>query len=122
MDSLLVDLSNNKLFAGCIMLITNIGSKYLVLDMPQTIEKLFSSYVILRFLVIFSIFFMATRDIKISVLLTLLFFIIVKYFINDKSTFCIIQNIDTNNVSNEDYLKAHEIIKKYELNKNKKEN
>jgi hypothetical protein len=43
MDSLLVNLSNNKLFAGCIMLITNIGSKYLVLDMPQTIEKLFSS-------------------------------------------------------------------------------
>ena len=120
MDSLLVNLSNNKLFAGSIMLITNIGSKYLVLDMPQTIEKLFSSYIILRSLVIFSIFFMATRDIKISILLTLLFFIIIKYFINDKSTFCIIQNIDTNNVSNEDYLKAHEIIKKYELNKKEK--
>jgi hypothetical protein len=116
MDSLLVNLSNNKLFAGCIMLITNIGSKYLVLDMPQTIEKLFSSYIILRSLVIFSIFFMATRDIKTSVLLTLLFFIIIKYFINDKSTFCIIQNLD-NKVSNDEYLKAQEIIKKYELSK-----
>ena len=41
-DTILLDLSNNKLFSGCIMLLTNIGGKYLVIDLPENMEKLFS--------------------------------------------------------------------------------
>ena len=64
---------------------------------------------------------MATRDIKVSVLLTLLFVIMIKYFINDKSTFCIIQNLNNdNNITRDEYIKAQETIKKYEINKNLK--
>ena len=66
-DTILMDLSNNKLFSGCIMLLTNIGGRYLALELPDNMEKLFSNYFILRYLVLFSIFFMATRDIKISI-------------------------------------------------------
>ena len=91
-DNILLTISNNKLFGGCIMLLTNIGGKYLAMDMPNNLEKLFSKYFILRCLVLFSIFFMATHDIKISLLLSLLFFIIIKYFINEKSTFCMIND------------------------------
>ena len=121
MDSLLINLSNNKLFAGCIMLMTNIGGKYLAIDLPPNLEKLFSNYLILRCLVIFSIFFMATRDIKISILLSLFFFIFIKFFINDKSTFCLMNNIETKRkISPEEYTKAKEIMVKYELEKNNK--
>ena len=66
MDSFLLNIGNSKLFNGCIMLLMNIGGKYLVLDMPSNMEKLFSTYFILRCLDLFSIFFMATRDIKIE--------------------------------------------------------
>ena len=88
-DNILLNLSNNKLFGGCIMLLTNIGGKYLAMEMPTNIEKLFSNYFILRYLVLFSVFFMATKDVKVSILLSLLFFIIIKFFVNEKSNFCL---------------------------------
>lgn len=123
MDLFLIEMSNNKLFSGCIMLLTNIGGKYLALDLPSNVEKIFLQYQVLRFLVMFSIFFMATRDIKTAFLLALLFFIIIKYFINEKSTFCILKNSDniynSNNIdlkkkiSQDEYSKAKEIINKY---------
>jgi hypothetical protein len=113
-DTILLNLSNNKLFGGCIMLLTNIGGKYLSIDMPNNLDKLFANYFILRCLVLFSIFFMATRDIKSSLLLSLLFFIIVNFFINEKSTFCLIKN-DNKEISPEEYKKAKEIINNYDL-------
>lgn len=120
-DSILVSLSNSKLFNGCIMLLTNIGGKYLVIDMPTNIEKLFSTYFFLRILVLFSIFFMATRDIKISIVLTLLFFIISRYFINEKSSFCLINqnNFGSKKITKEEYSNAKDIIDKY-INQDKK--
>jgi hypothetical protein len=113
-DNLLLNLANSKLFAGCIMLMSNIGGRYLSLDMPNNIEKLFSNYFILRCIVLFSIFFMATRDIKISVLLSLLLFIITNFFINEKSSFCLLSEEKKNNkISLEEYKKAKGIIDKY---------
>jgi len=121
-DSILINLSNNKLFCGCLMLVTNLGGKYLALELPTNIEKIFTSNLILRYLVLFSIFFMATRDIKTSLLLSLLFFIILKYFINEKSIFCLIKNdennikkelIGNNKITMEEYLKAKEILNRY---------
>ena len=115
-DSLLIELSNNKLFSGCLMLMTNIGGKYLMLEFPDNIEKIFSTYFILRYIVLFSIFFMATRDIKISILLSLLSFILIYYFINENSSFCILNKydqIDDNKITLEDYNKAKELIRKF---------
>ena len=119
-DTILLNLSNNKLFSGCIMLLTNIGGKYLSIDLPENMEKLFSKYYILRLLVLFSIFFMATRDIKSSILLSLLFFIVIKFFINEKSSYCLLsienEKKDINkNISQEEFLKAKKIINKYYL-------
>ena len=113
-DSLLISLSNSKLFSGCIMLLTNLGGKYLALDMPVNVEKLFSNYSILRYLVIFSIFFMATRDVKISLVLSLLFFIVVYFFINEKSSFCFIKEGSIKNkITKEEFMRAQELINKY---------
>lgn len=112
-DNLLIELSNNKLFGGAVMLLTNIGGKYLAQELPTNLEKMFSNYFILRYLVLFSIFFMATRDIKTSILLSLLFFIFIKFFINEKSTFCLVSNDDKNKISIEDYEKAKIVVEKF---------
>ena len=96
------------------MLLTNIGGKYLALELPTNIEKLFSTYSILRYLVLFSIFFMATRDIKTSVLLALLFFIFVKFFINENSTFCLLSKDSENNIiTKNEYENAKNLVEKY---------
>jgi len=122
-DTILLNLSNNKLFGGCIMLLTNIGGKYLIMDLPDNMEKLFSKYFILRVLVLFSIFFMATRDIKSSILLSLLFFIVIKYFINEKSSFCLVSSENINNnkkITEDEYIKAKKIINKYYIESDNK--
>jgi len=95
MDTLLTTLSNSPLFNGSIMLLSNIGGKYLAIDMPKNIDVLFENYAILRYLILFSVFFIATRDIKISILLTLFYFIVIKFLINENSRFCIIKNKET---------------------------
>jgi hypothetical protein len=115
-DSILMDISNSKLFGGCVMLLTNIGGKYLALEMPNNIDKLFANYFLLRYLVLFSIFFMATRDIKTSILLSLLFFIIIKYILNEKSSFCLVKDseiLKKKKITTEEYNRAKEIINKY---------
>jgi hypothetical protein len=118
MDILLNSVASSKIFNGFIMLISNIGGRYISLDIPNNIEFLFSNYFILRLIVIFSIFFMATRDIKISILLLLLFLIIIKFFINEKSTFCLFTPLKKENkISEEEYNNAKLIITKY-LNEN----
>jgi hypothetical protein len=119
METFLLNIANNKLFMGSLILLTNIGSKYIVLDLPNNIEKLFSKYTILRYSVLFSIFFMSTRDIKISILLLLLFFIFTKFFINEKSTFCLVDNPseNKNKITNEEYIKAKNIIENYQMQK-----
>lgn len=123
MDVFLIEMSNNKLFSGCIMLLTNIGGKYLAIDLPSNLEKIFSKSQLLRFLVIFSIFFMATRDIKIAFLLALLFYMTIKYFINENSTFCMLKDVnmvnkfkninENNKISKEEYDRAKVIINNY---------
>lgn len=119
MDTFLFELSNNKIFAGCILLITNIGGRYLAMDFPKNMDAIFTKYFILRCMVLFSIFFMATRDIKTSVLLSLLFFMVIYFFINENSSFCIVKDINKNEknekISLEEYNKAKEIINKYQL-------
>ena len=92
MDTLLTTLSNSPLFNGSIMLLSNVGGKYLAIDMPKNVDSLFEQYALLRYLILFSVFFIATRDIKISILLTLFYFIVIKFLLNEKSRFCIIKN------------------------------
>jgi len=115
MDAFIANITNNKLFLGSIMLLTNIGGRFLIMEFPTNLDKIFTQYAILRYLVLFSIFFMATRDIKISILLTLGYFIIIKFLINEKSSFCIIkeQKNEEKKVKKEEFEKAKLIIDRY---------
>jgi hypothetical protein len=121
-DNTLTILSNSKIFIGLIVVFVNLGSKYIPIDMPTNIDKIFTKYFILRVIVLYSIFFMTTRDIKISLLLLLLFLIFIKYIVNEDSNFCLI-NINSNNNSNSnkitdlEYENAKNIIKSYEEHK-----
>ena len=86
--------------------------------MPTNIDKIFTKYFILRVIVLYSIFFMTTRDIKISLLLLLLFLIFIKYIVNEDSNFCLINiNSNSNKITDLEYENAKNIIKSYEEHK-----
>jgi len=82
-------LNDSKFFAGIIMLIMNIGSKYIVVELSHSQES-FMKYTLGRLLLIFSILWIGTRDIVTSLLLTALFVLLVDYLFNENSRYCII--------------------------------
>ena len=82
-------LNDNKYFAGIIMLTMNIGSKYVMIELSKTQEN-YIKYSLGRQLVIFSILWIGTRDIFISLVLTAIFILLVDYIFNENSKYCII--------------------------------
>ena len=117
-------LNNSKLFSALIMVIMNLGSKYISMDLNVYIERFLSSY-ITRKIAFFSIFWMATKDILLSVFLTFICAFIIEFLLNDKSKWCILpkkeifMNKYRNSVSKEEYKQAKDIIDRYEKNMNK---
>lgn len=115
-------LNGSKLFAGLVMLMLNIGSKYVTLKLSKTQED-FLRASLARELLIFSVVWMGTHDIYMSILLTAAFIILADFLFNEKSKFCIIpdklkaiqRDIDLNNdneISEEEIEKAEEILRK----------
>lgn len=82
-------LNNNKIFAGVIILIMNICSRYATLELSQS-QEYYIKYVFGKQLLLFAIIWMGTRDIIISIILTVLFLILADYLLNDQSKYCII--------------------------------
>ena len=113
----ILSLNDSKYFAGVAMLIVNIGSRYITLGLSKSQEEYIKTFVV-RELLIFSIIWMATRDIYIAVTMTAAFVILADYAFNENSSYCILPEkykqihkiIDTN----EDGLITQEEIKKAE--------
>ena len=82
-------LNNNKIFAGVIILIMNICSRYATLELSKS-QEYYVKYVFGKQLLLFAIIWIGTRDIIISVILTILFLILADYLLNDQSKYCII--------------------------------
>ena len=97
---LILHINNSKLFAGCIMILMNIGGRYVSNDITAGAHKVLNTKLVRNFLV-FCIAFVATRDVVSSLIIVLLFLIIFRYFLNEDSNFCVLPkkyiiNIDKN--------------------------
>ena len=114
-------LNQSKVFAGILMILMNLGSKYIALELSETQEE-FLSNIVIRRIVVFVVAFIATRDIIISLILTGVFILLVSGLFNDNSHLCIIKknNPQTKIINKDDVLKAKKIIKKYEKQEIKK--
>tara|TARA_B100001287_G_C22631358_1_gene505317 strand:- start:866 stop:1243 length:378 start_codon:yes stop_codon:yes gene_type:complete len=119
LDNLLLNINNSKLFAGLIMIMMNISGKYIVKDIPIHVDK-FLSTKIFRPIAVFCVAFIATRDIKLSVLITLIFILFFRFLLDGNSKACILPkeyiNLDFNNdgiITRDELDKAQEIINKY---------
>lgn len=84
-------LNNSKFFAGIIMLVMNIGSKYISLELSKSQED-YVKYTIGRQILVFAILWMGTRDIVVALILTCVFILFADYLLNDNSKYCIISD------------------------------
>lgn len=121
--SLISTLNTSKYFSGILMILMNLGSKYVGLELSEFQDEFLSKKIIRR-IIIFCIFFISTRDILISLVLTAIFIIFIGGIFNDNSKFSIIKkyNPQTKIISREDVRKAKKIISKYERQEMKRRN
>ena len=77
-------LNSSKFFAGVMMILLNIGSKYITVKLSKSQEAYLRNYV-LREVLIFAIVFTATKDIYISLILTAVFFVLPSIYLMRKA-------------------------------------
>lgn len=94
------NINTNKYFYAVAMILLNMGSKYIDVDLGDEHKKFLSSKVIRR-IAIFTVAFVATRDVIASLIITSCFVIIVLNLFNVKSENCILpenyRKLDKNN-------------------------
>tara|TARA_A100001015_G_scaffold303145_1_gene392320 strand:- start:2817 stop:3338 length:522 start_codon:yes stop_codon:yes gene_type:complete len=126
------DLNNSKYFTGIMLILVNLGSKYVSLELSKT-QEAYLKYTIGRQVLIFSILWVGTRDIIISLVLTAVFIMLASYLLNENSKYCIIPEsyrkmellLDTNGdgvVSEKEIDDALDILKKAKKQKNNQNN
>jgi len=99
---LLNSLNSSKYFTGIVMIMLNIGSRFVEIKLSDSMEA-YIKYNIAREVLIFSMAWMGTRDIIVALVLTAVFVVLSNFLLNAKSNFCILPNknqylkVDTNN-------------------------
>jgi hypothetical protein len=70
-------LSENKIFIGLLMIMVNVGARFIIEELSDEHREIAKGDVF-RKIVIFASVFMATRDIIISLIVTLIFVVLMK--------------------------------------------
>lgn len=83
-SNLFNDLSNSKYFLGIMMIIVNIGARYIIEELNPEQKKYLNSKFFRR-IIIFSAFFVATRDILSSITLTIIFVLFIGELFNNEN-------------------------------------
>ncbi len=112
-------LNNSKIFAGLMIIILNVASKFVNFKFSKSIE-MYLKHTFSKQVLVFAIAWMGTRDIYIALLITVIFIIFMDYIFNEDSMFCCLPESFTNyhleldKVSDDDIKKAKEVLAKAE--------
>ena len=89
MNSHVMYLNNSKFFAGVIMILLNVGSKFISIQFSKSTEE-YMKFSLSKQLLVFSMAWMGTRDIYISLGLTAVFTILSDHLFNEESSLCVV--------------------------------
>ena len=123
-------LNNSKFFAGVIMILLNVGSKFITIQFSKSTEE-YLKWTVSKQLLVFAMAWMGTRDIYAALGLTAVFTILSEYLFNEESSMCIVPQkyrvleklIDTNDdnvVSDIELSAAVAILEKAKREKQRK--
>ena len=119
LDRVFNSIGSNKIVIGLLMLFMNLCARHIMKDLSSPFQtKILSSKFCRRF-AIFTILFVATRDIKISLIITAAFVIVFLNLLNEDSDYCILPNsfkkLDINKdgvISNEEIEHAYHVLRR----------
>ena len=80
-QNIIENLNENKFFVGMMMIFVTIGGRFIITELSEEQKKLVHDPTI-RKIFIFCAFFMATRDIKCAIVLTIMFILIITELFN----------------------------------------
>ena len=117
-------INDSKIFAGLMIIPLNIASRFVTIKLGKSMES-YLKYTFSKYLLVFTIAWMGTRDIYIAFTIMLIFIIITDYLLDDDSMFCILpeefkdyhQDLLENDgnkeeVTEEDIKKAEKVLEK----------
>lgn len=88
LDVLMAGVNSNPYFIGIMMLLLNLGGRFLALEISKDQEKFLSHPVIRRFF-LFAVLFVATRNVIIAAGLTVIVIFVLGYLFNENSELCL---------------------------------
>ena len=101
-------INSSKIFAGLVVVVLNISSKYVNLGLSKSMEN-YLKHSFSRNVMVAAILWMGSRDIYISVGLTILFMVINDLLFNEYSFMCIVpDHIKHQNASSADEAQSKE--------------
>jgi len=123
-------LNNSKFFAGVIMILLNVGSKFITIQFSKSAEE-YMKYSLSKQILVFAMAWMGTRDIYAALGLTAVFTILSDHLFNEESDLCVVPHkyrvleklIDTNEddvVSDEELNAAIIVLEKAKKEKERK--
>ena len=86
LDNTVQTLNKSKVFAGLMIITLNIASRFVTIKMSKTMQS-YLKFTFSRYILIFAISWMGTRDIYIALTITLLFIILFEYLLDEESDF-----------------------------------
>jgi len=117
-------LNNSKVFAGCMIIILNIASKFVNIRLGKALES-YLKFTFSKQILVFAIAWMGTRDIYIALIISVFFIVLTEYLLNENSQFCclpqqfrdyhisLLEGQTTNNtITDEEINKVKEILEK----------
>jgi len=122
-------LNNSKFFAGVVMILLNVGSKFISIQFSKSTEEYLKMNVTKQLLV-FAMAWMGTRDIYTALVLTAVFTILSDHVFNEESPYCCVPQKyrilakladinDDGNVSEQEISDAIAVLEKAKRDKQK---
>jgi hypothetical protein len=130
LNSSINSLNSSTFFAGIMMICLNIGSRYIQINLDESTES-YIKYALTKEILVFTISWMATRNIYMSLGLTAVFIVLADFILNEKSRYCLLPKkfirtrrmnelVDSKIISEKEISDALEVLEKAKAQKFKK--
>ena len=117
-------INDSKIFAGLMIITLNIVSRFVTINLSKSMEA-YLKYTFSKYILVFTIAWMGSRDIYIASTVMFIYIIVVDYLLNDDSVFCVLpeefkdyhtglleNDGENQDVSEEDIKKAEKVLEK----------
>lgn len=106
-------LNSNKYILGLMILLINLGARYIGNELNEFSHKVLNHKFARRFL-IFLVIWMGSRDLVVSIVITTCFILLSNTLLNEQSTYCILPIDNPTPITKEEYDVAKQMVQKYE--------